>query len=180
MSRSEKEVELVALARKIYMEAMLPDPAAAMLGRDSSAARAAYQKFVDDMGNGGSLDMKNAHIVAQLLERMLDVDMTLPANRKGAIPAALNLVSRIDPKTDALHRTIYLVMDHLLHQSDKHSRLPSGNRCASEVVKIFHEMGFKLDERQVLKIYDRWAAAGPGPHGPSPARERNAKAKPGK
>jgi len=167
--------KLRELARRLYNNAMQTTAEMAPTGEDVdkvhdvSVVRAALEQFVEGVDNG-RVEMRNALVIARLLKRVLDVDMANDANRKGAVPAALNLVSRVDPKVHALHRAIYEMMDDLLQRSDSELRFPTQEECATQVVTAFYEEGIDktLEEVGVKKIYERWANAGPASMGPDP------------
>ena len=53
------------------------------------------------------------HAMRRVLGRVLDVDMSKAANRKGDLPKALGLVSRRDASNIIRDRVIYYACDHL-------------------------------------------------------------------
>lgn len=78
-------------------------------------ARAALQRLVDDR----SATVRGKHRDAvRALRRALAVDMAEGANRKGALPQALGLVSRVSKGTVTKHRAIVTMMHRLLEHSE--------------------------------------------------------------
>ncbi|MHB8392867.1 MAG: hypothetical protein ACYDBH_25370 [Acidobacteriaceae bacterium] len=121
------------------------------------------QKFVDDSLRG-QCDPVTFDLVARLIARVLEVDMSNPANRKGALPKAIGLVSRGTDADYAKQRVVYLAMDGLRWNTGE---VRTVKECADIVVEALKQRDPSLTLEVVLQIYTRWARNGPGALGPA-------------
>jgi hypothetical protein len=89
--------------------------------------------------------------IKRILENVLKVDMRLPANRKGDLPAALGLVSRKKDENQIRDQVIYLAYDHARYGTGVPGRVH--DECDSAVSRALEEAkGIKLDTENVRKI----------------------------
>ena len=131
--------------------AQIDDPA-----RVEEDARAVLQRLIDDRDH----HIRQRHREAiRALRRALAADMQAPANRKGDLPRALGLVSRVSKTTNVKHRAIILMMDRLLEWSTDDFVFPydSKRKAAEAVVSGFFEaeIDTRLTAENVEQIWDR-------------------------
>ncbi len=126
---------------------------------DTHAARELIEQYLEycNSGNialhGGQQVLECHHQIKKMLQRILDVDMTKPTNRKGGIPQAVGLVSK--------KGTLNIVRDRVLAKSI-HNLYNDGTnninieKCYSYVARAYNEVqNQKISEENVKKIYQR-------------------------
>jgi len=84
----------------------------------------------------------------KMMRRVLDVDMTLPANRKGDLPRVMGLASRKNDYTRLRDQVIYHTFDHARYNTGKAGR--PLRVCAALVLDAFDASG-KYNLRKILK-----------------------------
>jgi hypothetical protein len=143
--------ELAELARHCVTRAQqVPAPA-----RVEEDARDMLQRLVDDR----QVRLKHRD-AARAIRRALAVDLQRPENRRGDLPRALGLVSRVDKGTSVKHLAISLMMENLLDHTDDDGSFPYGSkrRAAEAVVEGFYKAGIniKLTAENVERIWERY------------------------
>ena len=124
-------------------------------------ARKALRRFVADAEGRGDYSL-----VVRAINAAPSVDMEKPANRKGAVPAAMGLVERRSKATTIRNLAIRFMMDRLQDHSEvdgdgnafeRHSDIYpylSPFKAAKAVVVAFDEarLDSNLDESYIIKI----------------------------
>ena len=101
---------------------------------DSNAARDLLEDFIERYENlefyGGQNLKANECLeqIKQIVENVLNVDMSKPSNRKGALPKALGLVSRKDAEKTIRDQVIFETIEHLQFYTGVDERKKSGLR----------------------------------------------------
>ncbi len=133
---------------------------------DEQAARDLIKTFIeycDDVKinpDGSQEALACWHAMRRMLQRVLDVDMAKPANRKGDLPKAMGLVSR--------RGAVNLIRDHVIYYACDHAKYNTGvpgrpdEECfdlvaaAIEKTKKFGDIeDGGLTPEQIKKIYQR-------------------------
>lgn len=125
----------------------------ALTGWDAAATINVLKTFVDEHFEGRPHEFRNEEILIKLLQRVLSVDLSSPANRRGAIPKALGLASRAGAQKRVQQRGFYKLMDT--------ARFGLGQRLTIEdsavaVKSALARMGVDIEEDTLKKIYQRW------------------------
>jgi hypothetical protein len=115
----------------------------------TSEARTVLETFVSNHF-ACKQDYRNEEQVVKAIQRVLAVDITLPANRQGAIPAALGLVSRANPERRSQHRTIVRLMELAAEGSSA-----SLEDRAAGVSIALRSAGLNIDDDTVRTTYRR-------------------------
>ena len=140
---------------------------------DESAARKLISTFIEycDTAKINPDDSQEAsvcfHAMRRVLGRVMDVDMSKSANRKGDLPKALGLVSRRDASNIIRDHVIYYACDHLKFNTGVPGR--SDEDCFDIVMAAMeHTKKFGtiedagLTSEQIKKIYYRRREEGAG------------------